>query len=329
MQAANLSATATVVETRQIAESIRLIRFSTSGDSIDLEAGAHVIFAIPGNDINLTRSYSIVDDGETDGLLTIAVKLETQSRGGSKHMGSLSVGDTIDIVGFGNSMPPSYGASNYILVAGGIGVTPLTGIARNLQKAGKSVEMIYCARSPQDAVFWGMFKGLLGENVTSYFDSEDGLLDVDAFVRSIEPGTILYMCGPQGLTNAIMAAWEKNGLPSHELRYETFANSGSKPVAPFRVIIEESGKMLDVSAHQSLLEALLESGHEVLNDCHKGECGLCKLKVVSTTSEIDHRDVFLSAQERASGHSICCCVSRLSGGEMHVSIEGIEHGRSN
>jgi len=328
MQAANLSATATVVETREIAESIHLIRFSTVGDPIDLEAGAHVVFAITGNDIKLTRSYSIVDDGKTDGLLTIAVKLEAQSRGGSKYMESLSVGNTIDIVGFGNSMRPSYGASKYILVAGGIGVTPLTGIARNLQKAGKNVEMIYCARSPQDAVFLDMFEDILGDNVTSYFDSKDSLLDIDAFVGSIEPGTILYMCGPLGLTNAIMAAWEKYDLPSHELRYETFANSGSKPVAPFRVIIEESGKALDVSEHQSLLEALLASGHEILNDCRKGECGLCKLKVVSTTAEIDHRDVFLSAQERASGHSICCCVSRLPDGEIHVSIDGIEHGRS-
>lgn len=328
MKAARASATATVAEARDVAKNVRLLRFEVVGDHIPNEAGAHVDFAIPHGDTTIVRSYSVVDDGSGSDLLTVSVKLEPKSRGGSKYMWSLGPGDTVDIVGFENAMPASYGASNYIVVAGGIGVTPLTGLTRTLHRAGKNVRMAYCARSPEEAAFVDMFRDLLGKNLDLYFDSENNLLDVDGLVGSIEPGTMLYMCGPMGLTEAIRKAWKERQLPVQDLRYETFANSGTQPIRPFRVVVEETGKSVEVPEDQSLLETLIESGHEILSDCRRGECGVCKLNVISTTAAIDHRDVFLSPREHEAGNSICCCVSRVAGGEIRVSIDGIEHGRS-
>ena len=328
MQAAAISLTATLTETAEIATDIRLMRFDVPFGALNLEAGAHVTFKLPKGEGSIERSYSVVDDGTTPGKLTIAVKLEPQSKGGSKHMWSLRPGDTLKIIGNGNAMPPAYTASDFIVLAGGIGVTPMTGMVRALQQTGKPLRMIYCARSPEQAAFHDMFSALLGGALTTHLESDDSFLDIPALLDSISPETMLFMCGPAGLMQAVKRGWEDRDLPVHNLRYETFANSGTQPTTAFKVTVAETGKTVRVAEDESLLDALLASGHDVLNDCRKGECGLCKLHVTDASGDIDHRDVFLSTSERASNASLCACVSRLNGGHMTVEIDGITHGRS-
>ena len=328
MQAAAISLTARLTEAREIATDIRLMRFDVPAGALNLEAGAHVTFEVPKGDKLIERSYSVVDDGEAPGQLTIAVKLEPQSKGGSKHMWSLERGDEIQIIGNGNAMPPAYNASDYIVLAGGIGVTPITGMVRALKQTGKPVSMIFCARSPEHAAFQPIFSELLGEALTMRLESENNFLDIPALLDSIGPETMLFMCGPAGLMEAVKRGWENRALPVQNLRYETFANSGTQPTTAFEVTVAETGKTVTVAEDESLLDALLASGHEVLYDCRKGECGLCKLHVSEASGPIDHRDVFLSASERATNTSLCACVSRLSCGHMTVEIDGITHGRS-
>ncbi|KGB82405.1 hypothetical protein JT55_07740 [Rhodovulum sp. NI22] len=328
MQATQMNTTATVVETREITKGIRLLRFAIAGDPISVEAGAHVTFALPHDGQLIHRSYSVVDDGQRPDMLTVAVKLEPASKGGSAAMWRLSVGDQIQLTGNDNSMPVSYGAQTYVVVAGGIGITPMTGVARTLRKTGKSVTMHYCARAPEEAAFVDLMQDLLGDDLTLHYASEGATLDVKALVAALDRATILYMCGPMGLTEAIKSAWAEHGLPSQNLRYETFGNSGTRPTRPFTVHVEESARTVEVGAGQTLLDALLESGHQVLSDCRKGECGLCKVVVHAADAEIDHRDVFLSDRERAAANCLCSCVSRLPGGHMTIRIDGIPHGRS-
>lgn len=328
MHNSHLDAQATVAELTDVAKGIRRLRLRIPDDMPMRTAGAHVTFALETPQGRIERSYSVVDDGLAPDLLTISVKLEPASKGGSRHMWSLKVGDAVRIVGYANSMPVSFGAAEYVLVAGGIGVTPMTGIARALCTAGKTLRMIYCARSPEEAAYVDVLRAQLGDRLTMIYDSEGDRLDVQQLVSEMSQTTLLYMCGPKGLSDAIKAAWDTQHQPSQNLRYETFGNSGTRQTLPFSVVVEETGRTVEVPEDTSLLDALLASGHAMLSDCRKGECGLCKVHITQVDGDIDHRDVFLSTRERAAGNCICACVSRLGGGKMTIRIDGIQHGRT-
>lgn len=328
MRAGSLNIEAKVIETKQIAAAIRLIRFDVPPGVLEIEAGAHVTFDVPKGGRIITRSYSVVDDGKAPDALTIAVRLEPASKGGSKYMCSLKPGDSIVISGNGNVLRPAFSGQSYLILAGGIGVTPMTGMVRALKRTGKPLSMVYCARAPEDAAFVPELREALGDALHTRFDSLGQTLNVPELIAGLAPNTLVFMCGPRGMMDAVKSAWRDCGLPIENLRYETFANSGSLPSVPFRVTVEETGRSVEVGEDESLLDALLDSGHEVLSDCRRGECGLCKLHVIALDGPLDHRDVFLSEHERAAHDSICACVSRLGGGHMHLKIDDIHHGRS-
>lgn len=328
MRASSLMIEAKVIETRQIAAAIRLIRFEVPQGVLEMGAGAHVTFDVPKGAGIMTRSYSVVDDGQAPGALTIAVRLEPASKGGSKYMWSLQTGDHIVISANGNVMRPAFSGREYLVLAGGIGVTPMTGMVRALKRTGKPLGMIYCARSPEDAAFVPELRAVLGDKLDTRFDSLGQTLDIPALIAGLGRDTLVFMCGPRGLMEAVKTAWQDCKMPVENLRYETFANSGSLPSLPFSVTVDETGRTVEVAEDESLLDALLSSGHEVLSDCRRGECGLCKLRITAVDGPLDHRDVFLSANERAAQDCICACVSRLAGGHMRLSIDGIQHGRS-
>lgn len=328
MKADHLDLTATVAETVDLTPNIRMIRFAVPQGLLNLEAGAHVTFDIPKGDGKMTRSYSVVDDGKYPEMLSIAVKLEPASKGGSRYMWSLRAGDEIHVSANGNAMPPTFSASDYILLAGGIGVTPMTGMARTLIRTGKTVRMIYCVRTSDEAAFAEVLDQVLGEGLELLCDSAGQKLDLLRLLDSIGPQTVLFMCGPQGLMESVRTGWQERGLPVQNLRYETFANSGNFPTRAFQVTVAETGRKLRIGADENLLDVLIASGHDVLFDCRRGECGLCKLQATEPCTNIDHRDVFLSPSERARNDCLCACVSRLSGGHITVHIDGIQHGRS-
>ena len=328
MQSNSVSATATLCEAFSVASDVRLMRFDVAGAGVHTSPGSHLTFEIPLREGTTTRSYSVVDDGLRPDLVSIAVKRERPGRGGSAHMWSLEPGAAVRIVESGNSIPVSFTAPNYLLIAGGIGVTPMTAIASALSAARRPMKMAYCVRSPAHAAFADRLADLLGDGLSLHYSDEAGRLDVAALIAEVEPGTQLYFCGPQSLSDAIKAAWAARRLPVQDLRYETFASSGLKPAQAFTVTVEETGRTVEVPEDRTLLEALVGSGHEIMFECLKGECGLCKFAVTEAEVEIDHRDVFLSEHERQAGDSICACVSRLPGGHATLRIDGIQHGRS-
>jgi vanillate O-demethylase ferredoxin subunit len=142
-------------------------------------------------------------------------------------------------------------------------------------------------------------------------DDEDGLLDIAALVGDCDRDTMFYMCGPKGLMDAVSAVWRDRGLPSVNLRFETFGNSGSFAPEEFSVRIPRLGLEARVPPDTSMLDALLASGAEMMYDCRRGECGLCEVKVLDATGVIDHRDVFLSDAQHRRGKTLCTCVTRV------------------
>ena len=264
-----------------------------------------------------TRSYSLVGAPQPD-VWRIAVKRMDDGRGGSLAMWRLAAGDRLMVSEPQNFFPLDLTAAGYLLVAGGIGITPLVGIAQRLaahaRATGVPVRMLYGARSADELVFEAALREAF-EGLPDALQTFTGPSPID-FAREIAalpPGGQLYTCGPVPMLEALKQAWSDAGRPIADLRFETFGSSGRLPTQPFRLRLPRHGIDIMVPSDTTLLDALEQAGVPTISDCRRGECGLCAMDVLAVQGEIDHRDVFLSAHEKASGQRICVCVSRAAG----------------
>ncbi len=266
-----------------------------------------------------TRSYSLIDDGSPvpaapgQAFWRIAVKRLDDGRGGSRAMWRLAVGDRLRVTPPQNHFPLDLAAPAYLLVAGGIGVTPLLGMARQLAARGAKVRMLYAARSVAELAYLAPLRAALGDGLVALPADGDGRLDLAAAMAALPAAAQCYVCGPAPLLAAARQAWAGAGRAAMALRYETFGSSGRLPPQAFRVEVPRHGLAFEVGADESLLDALEQRGVLALSDCRRGECGLCALPVLALQGEIDHRDVFLGDAEKAANQRLCACVSRVVG----------------
>lgn len=309
--------TAILVSLRDVTPTIREFRLRPlEGVALTHEPGAHLQVQLPaegqGSGVRATRHYSLV--GEPDGAsYRIAVKRQPDGRGGSRAMWQLAVGDTIAVGEPQNHFALDLQAPGYLLVAGGIGVTPLVMMAERLARRGRPVRMVYAARRAGELAFADELRGALGDRLVT-FASEEGLhMDLAAEIAALAPGGQLYTCGPLRMLDAIKSAWQAAGRPLADLRFETFGSSGGQAAQTFKVRVPRHGMEIVVPVGASLLDALEQAGVQTLSDCRRGECGLCAMDVVGVEGRIDHRDVFLSEEEKHANTRICACVSRAVG----------------
>jgi ferredoxin-NADP reductase len=263
-----------------------------------------------------TRSYSLVGTPQDDGaneVYRIAVKRAQPGRGGSRFMWSLNTGAELSIGEPNNHFPLSFGAPQHLLVAGGIGITPLLGMALTLAQRGADVQMRYAARQADELVYRDRLAAELGTRLRTFTDDGGEVLDLDAEIAALPSRAQLWVCGPIPLLDAARAAWARTGRASADLRFETFGNTGAHDAQPFWVELPRHGLRLQVAAGQTLLDVLNDAGVETLSDCRRGECGLCAMDIVGVQGIIDHRDVFLSARQKLEGRILCTCVSRVVG----------------
>lgn len=280
------------------------------------EPGAHLqvqVMTPPGR--LQTRSYSLVGEGDGSDW-RIAVKRLDDGRGGSLAMWRLAVGDRLRVSAPQNHFPLDLTAPGYLLVAGGIGITPLVGMAQRLgaqaRRHGVPVRMLYGARHAGEFGYLPQLHEALGEAAVS---AHEGAASIDfaAAIAALPPGGQLYTCGPVPMLEAVQRAWASAGRPMQDLRFETFGSSGRLPAQAFDVRLPRHGLTITVPADTTLLDALEAAGVETLSDCRRGECGLCAMDVLAVDGEIDHRDVFLSAHEKQAASRLCACVSRAVG----------------
>ncbi|RED30530.1 vanillate demethylase subunit B [Rhodopseudomonas thermotolerans] len=302
----------TVVSTRDLTPSIR---------EIVLEPEAAVAACPPGSHINVAvlidgrpdkRSYSLVGAPER-GHLRIAVRLAGDSRGGSRAMWELKPGQRIDITRPTSLFEIDWSRKHYTLIAGGIGVTPMLGIAAALARRGADLTMHYSVRSRADAALHDELTGLLGGRLRIHAGDEGARLDLDATLRALPEGAVAVLCGPLRMLEAARAVWHQAGRPASDLCFETFGSSGRLPTTEFRVRIAATGNEIVVPHDRSMLDALNAAGFEVIFDCERGECGVCALDVTAVDGEIDHRDVFFSDHQKHDSAKMCTCVSRARG----------------
>jgi ferredoxin-NADP reductase len=277
--------------------------------------GSHVDVHLPNG---LIRQYSLCSDADDVARYTVAVKKESAGRGGSLAMHDrIEEGSSIAIAGPRNLFPLAAGSHHSLFVAGGIGITPIFAMIRWLAARGQSWELHYCARSAEHAAFYQELCALGAAQVHPYF-SEAPLLDTRALLAAPQAATDVYCCGPEGLMKAVKDA-SADWNPA-QVHFEWFAapEVAHAPNQPFEVELAKSGRVLCVPHDQSLLQVLHGEGIAVPSACEEGVCGTCETRVLA--GEVDHRDLLLSAAERAANGSMMACVSRACSARIVLDL---------
>ncbi len=316
MKTAQIWTEARVHALRDITPTVREITLKPVNGALPHQAGGHLQMQVLVNQGAAvrphTRSYSLI--GQPDGeFYRIAVKRLDEGRGGSKAMWQLAVGDRLQISEPQNHFPLDLAAPAYLLVAGGIGVTPLVGMAQLLAQRGAKVQMLFGARSEAELAYLEPLKSVLKDQLKTATAEKGDHIDFEAEIAQLPPKAQMYICGPVPMLDAARKAWANAGRPMADLRYETFGSSGRFAPQAFRVKIPRHSLDITVPADNGLLDELEMAGVQAMYDCRRGECGLCAMDVLSVDGEIDHRDVFLSDEEKAGNKRICVCVSRVVG----------------
>ncbi|HKT58321.1 MAG TPA: PDR/VanB family oxidoreductase [Microbacterium sp.] len=312
----------TVASTRQLTPEIRRVEIDVDSP-IRVDPGAHIDVRLRIGETEERRSYSVVEASPDGARIAVSVYLSPVSRGGAAAMNALRPGDRVALTQPMNDFPLRVGAAQYVLVAGGVGVTAIYGMAARLKAIGADYRMVYAGRSRPLMAYLDDLRDAHGDRLSVHVRDESTSLSVPDLIDSVEPGTEVYVCGPIRLMDAVRRAWLERGLPIADVRMETFGNSGWFEAKEFTVRIPALDLETRVGPDQSMLEALEAAGADMMYDCRKGECGLCEVRVSALEGEIDHRDVFYSERQRSAREKMCCCVSRVvpaAGGSAVVTI---------
>lgn len=301
----------TVTATETVAEDVRqLVLAHPDGNPLpEWEPGAHL-------EIETTcgiRQYSLCGGAGDD--YTIAVLRETAGRGGSCSLhDTVTAGASLRVRGPRNHFPLADDADDYLLVAGGIGITPLKAMAQHLAASGKRWRLHYGGRSLASMAYVRELQALAPTNVEVVPEDTHGRLDLSSILRDANAGTVVYCCGPAGLLDAAAAAVAAS--PARSLHVERFSSGGEAVVqdeadtgeATFVVELAASGGEIEVGPDRSILEAVRDKLGDVPSSCEDGYCGTCETPVLEGIPL--HRDTVLTASEQDSGEMMMICVSR-------------------
>lgn len=272
-------------------------------------AGAHIdVHVAPG----LIRQYSLSNDPSERNRYRIAVLREPASRGGSAGMHErVQPGDVLRVSSPRNHFPLAE-APRSLLLAGGIGVTPILAMARALHAQGRPFEMHYCGRSARRMAFIDEIESAgFASSVTLHADDvPEQKFDTQRVLADLSEGTHLYVCGPTGFMDHVLETAMLQGWPKAQLHREYFAGvaTASATDSSFDVRVASTGLSCQVPAGKTVIEVLAAHGVEVPTSCEAGVCGTCLTRVLEGTP--DHRDSFLTDAERAANDQFTPCCSR-------------------
>jgi vanillate O-demethylase ferredoxin subunit len=302
---------------RDLSPDIRLFEIEPVGEFVPPTPGSHFNIVVHINGRPDVRNYSAIGFG-IDGIYRIAVKRLPNSRGGSAYMWTLTPGARLTMSTPGNRFELSRGRPDYLLLAGGIGITPIFTMTLALAETRANFRLLYAARRQQDLALADELRNRIGDRLQVFLSAEGRRVDIAAEIARLQPDGEFYVCGPIGMLEDAKREWQRSGRPVDQLRFETFGNSGRFASEPFKVKIPRLGLEIDVPLNQTMLESLEVAGVDMMFDCRRGECGLCALPILKTEGIVDHRDVFFSDEEKAANTKLCTCVSRVIGGSITV-----------
>jgi vanillate O-demethylase ferredoxin subunit len=317
---------AVVLERRALTERIAELKIGAAdGRALPLaEAGSHIELRFGGAGGHFLRHYSLVGpltlDAHNETFWRIAVQRENRARG-SAHIHAnfrsgtqLKVSRPIGAFRLGRNVP------HVLLIAGGIGITAILPMLRSLLIRKQSFSMRYVGAKREAMAYADDVLALGGERIQLHESSRDGRLDLDALLAAQPPGTVAYICGPGRLIDGLRAAARAQAWDENRIRFEVF-NAAHRPEDTAFVVRLRSGRLVTVGAGTTILDALEAAGVDTLSDCRRGECGLCLVDVVDAHEGIDHRDSYLTPQEKAACTQLTICCSRARGELIELDVE--------
>jgi len=284
-------------------------------------AGSHLEIPIHLDDGQLvTRTYSISSNPNRRDAYEIAVRFDQEGSGGSRAIHKrYALGDHIRTSLPGNGFPLHEDDRAAILIAGGIGITPLKAMAQSLSSQGRPFHLHYTARSQHHMAYQSKLSLALKGNASFYPANEGRRIDIEDVLSNAPDNAVFYVCGPTRLIDAVRRTAEKLDIDAKRIRFEVFSTWAPEAGdTAFQVHLARSGRDLTVAADETFLDALLGAGVEADYGCKSGTCGACAVKVLGGTPE--HRDQTLSPTERDQAGLICPCVSRASGGTITLDL---------
>ena len=278
-----------------------------------IEAGAHIDVTLPNG---LVRQYSLCNSPTERDRYVVGVKRDRNSRGGSAYMhDELRVGTVLDISPPRNHFALDETAGHTVLVAGGIGITPIACMAERLAALGRPYELHYSVRERGEALFTHRLPGM-----HLHVDAEQPpgtFMDIAAIARAAPPDAHLYCCGPGPMLDAFVAATE--GRPAGHVHLERFsADIDVASTGGFAVELARTGRTVQIEPGQTILEAVRACGVDVRASCQQGVCGACETRVLQGTP--DHRDMLLSKEEKAANDVMMICCSGSLGPHLVLDL---------
>ena len=286
-----------------------------------VRAGAHIDVPVRLASGTLsTRRYSISSNPQRRDAYEIAVLRETAGSGGSAAVhADFRLGLTLNCGMPGNDFPLKDDVSPVVLIAGGIGITPIKAMAHELHAHGRGVELHYAVRSRREAAYLHSLEREFGAGLHVYADDQQQRLNLETLVADAAPGALFHVCGPARLIDAVSAAAAAAGVGPERVRFERFlAPTALTANRGVTVTLKRSGRRIAVAAEQTILDAVEAAGVEAPAGCRGGSCGTCAVKVLA--GEPEHRDTALSDAERAQAGLMCICVSRARGAELTLDL---------
>lgn len=284
------------------------------------EPGAHLpVFVNIKNGHREIRNYSLISDCNDTTHYEIAVLEEPQGRGGSRYLHKkINEGNIIMVKSPCNEFPITKNAKHSVLIAGGIGITPIISMLRQLSLHKQSFEIHYAVRTHDDFALLDTIQLLAGTKLFCYTSQERNAnpLNLHKLLAIPKIGTHVYVCGPGDMIEAVRDITEINGWQSEQIHFESFGAKDSVNDKSMDVHLNKSKKIIKVPADRSILDTLLDEGIDIPHQCKRGECSMCMTKVLN--GEPYHRDLCLSEDQRKT--SMCICVSRSYGDRLTLDL---------
>ncbi len=312
-----------VTSVEEVGKNVKSFVFTSADGNQPLPeftAGSHIKIHLPSGKI---RAYSIVNPSYEKNKYQIAVKLEPNGMGGSKEMHEgISVGKTLEISYPSNNFVLYENVKKYILLGGGIGITPLLSISHRLTEIEKYFELHICIKSEENLPFqYELRNWTFAPNVEIHIDKAGkSSMDINRVLANPDKDTLIYACGPSGFNKWIKQSALNLGWGNNQIKQEVFSMDQAETSAPkeFRLVLNKSGKSLIVKKEETIIDALHLNNIKVPYSCLQGTCGTCITKVIK--GKIDHRDAVLSEEEKSENDKMCICVSRAKDDMLIVDI---------
>jgi dimethylamine monooxygenase subunit B len=311
-----------VTAVTQVADAVKRFRLErVGGEPMPVfSGGAHVVVAMQDGKLLRRNPYSLMSSPQDRSAYEISVLRVENSRGGSHFMHDhVKVGTRLTITQPLNLFPFDHRGRKHILFAGGIGITPFIAMMDQMEREGLAFELHYAVRTRSHGAYWQDLQQRYGAHrVKIYCDAEKLFIPLDAILAKQLLGSHSYVCGPQGMIDAVMGKAKALGWPRQNLHFERFL---APPTGkPFKAVLARSNKSITVGEHQSILEAVEAAGVEAPYMCRGGACGQCETGVVSCDGTLLHNDIYLEPEDKASAKKIMICVSRIKGDAITLDL---------